>query len=182
MALGATVYAFKIELADSDRGVYVPLDLRVARHPSETEDHLLTRLLAYCLEYTEGIALSHGLSDPDQPAISVRDLTGALRAWIDVGAPEAARLHRAAKLAPRVAVYTHKAAEQLAARLRREKIHRAETLELYAVDRAWLAALAARLARRMEFALTVADRQVYLSLGAETLTCTVERLQIGSER
>lgn len=99
MALGATVYTFKIELADSDRGVYAPLDLRVARHPSETQDHLLTRVLAYSLEYTEGIGFSNGLSDSDQPAISVRDLTGALRVWIDVGAPEAARLHRAAKLA-----------------------------------------------------------------------------------
>src|ERR1700722_3426885 len=179
MALGATVYSFKIELADSDRGVYVPLDLRVARHPSETEDHLLTRVIAYCLEYTEGISLSNGLSDPDPPAISVRDLTGALRVWIDVGAPEAARLHRAAKLAPRVAVYTHKDAEQLAARLRTEKIHRAETLELYAVDRAWLAALAAQLARRMEFALTVADRQGDLLLGAANVTCAVTRIPIG---
>jgi uncharacterized protein YaeQ len=181
MALGATVYAFKIELADSDRGVYVPLDLRVARHPSETEDHLLTRVVAYCLEYTEGISLSNGLSEPDQPAISVRDLTGALRAWIDVGAPDAARLHRAAKLAPCVAIYTHKNAEQLVARLRTERIHRAEALELFAVDRDWLAALASRLVRRMEFALTVADQHVYLSLGAETLTCTVARLKIGSE-
>jgi len=181
MALGATVYAFKIELADSDRGIYAPLDLRVARHPSETEDHLLTRVLAYCLEYTEGISLSNGLSDPDQPAISVRDLTGVLRAWIDVGAPDAARLHRAAKLAPRVAIYTQKDAAQLKQRLRSAKIHRAEALELYAVDRDWLAALAARLARRMEFALTVADHQVYLSIGAETLTCSVERLQIGAE-
>jgi uncharacterized protein YaeQ len=179
MALGATVYSFKIELADSDRGVYAPLDLRVARHPSETEDHLLTRVLAYCLEYTEGIGLSNGLSDPDQPAISVRDLTGALRTWIDVGAPDAARLHRAAKLAPRVAVYTHKDAAQLAARLRAAKIHRADALELYAVDRDWLAAFTALLARRMEFALTVADGQVYLSLGAETLTCTINRVQIG---
>src|ERR1700744_614289 len=178
MALGATIYSFKIELADSDRGVYTPLDLRVARHPSETEDHLLTRVLAYCLEYTEGIGFSNGLSDSDQPAISVRDLTGALQVWIDIGAPEAARLHRAAKLAPRVAVYTHKDAEQLAARLSAEKIHRAEALELYAVDRDWLASLAARLERRMEFALTGADRHVYLSLGAETLTCSVPRVSL----
>ena len=176
MALGATVYNFKIELADSDRGVYAPLDLRVARHPSETEEHLLTRVLAYCLEYTEGIGFSNGLSDSDQPAISVRDLTGALRVWIDVGAPEAARLHRAAKLAPRVVVYTHKDAEQLAARLGAEKIHRAEALELYAVDRDWLAALTARLERRMQFALTVSDREVYLSLGAETLTCAIRNV------
>jgi uncharacterized protein YaeQ len=178
MALGATVYNFKIELADSDRGVYTPLDLRVARHPSETEEHLLTRVFAYCLEYTEGISFSNGLADSDQPAISVQDLTGALRVWIDVGAPEAARLHRAAKLAARVAVYTHKDAEQLAARLGAEKIHRAEALELYAVDRDWLAALTARLARRMAFALTVADREVYLSLGAETLTCAIRRVAL----
>jgi uncharacterized protein YaeQ len=180
MALGATIYTFKIALADSDRGVYEDLDLRVARHPSETEDYLLTRVLAYCLEYAEGINFSAGVSDSDQPAISVRDLTGALRVWIDIGAPEAARLHRAAKLAPRVAVYTHKDPSQLVSRLSAEKIHRAEALELYAVDRDWLASLTARLARRMEFALTIADRNVYLSLGAETLTCAVPRISLSA--
>lgn len=178
MALGATIYVFKVELADSDRGVYQPLELRVARHPSETEDHLLTRMLAYCLEYTEGIAFSNGLFESDQPTIAVRDLTGALRAWIDVGAPDAARLHRAAKLAPRVAVYTNKDAVQLAARLAAERIHRVEAMELYAVDRSWLTQLAARLARRMEFTLTVAERHLYLSLGADTLAGTVERIEI----
>jgi uncharacterized protein YaeQ len=178
MALGATIYTFKIALADSDRGVYQDLDLRVARHPSETEDYLLTRVLAYCLEYAEGISFSGGVSDTDQPAISVRDLTGAMRVWIDVGAPEAARLHRAQKLAPRVAVYTHKDADQLAARLRGEKIYRAEALELYAIDREWLAHVSARLERRMEFALTVADGNLYLSLGQETLTCVVPRISL----
>jgi uncharacterized protein YaeQ len=180
MALGATIYVFKIELADSDRGVYVPLELRVARHPSETEDHLLTRVIAYCLEYTEGISFSNGISEADQPAIAVRDLTGALRAWIDVGAPEASRLHRAAKMAPRVAVYTHKDAAHLAERLRAERIHRAEALELYALDREWLALLALKLTRRMEFALTVVDRNLYLALGEETLTSVVERVLIGA--
>jgi uncharacterized protein YaeQ len=179
MALGATIYVFKIDLADSDRGVYEPLELRVARHPSETEDHLLTRVLAYCLEYTEGIAFSNGLFESDQPTIAVRDLTGALRAWIDVGAPEAPRLHRAAKLAPRVAIYTNKDAVQLAARLGAERIHRVEAMELYAVNRDWLASLAARLTRRMEFTLTVAERHIYLSLGEETLAGVIERVEIG---
>ena len=178
MALGATIYAFKIELADSDRGVYAPLDMRVARHPSETEDHLLTRVLAYCLEYTEGISFSNGLAEPDQPAIAVRDLTGTLRVWVDIGAPDASRLHRAAKLAPRVAVYTHKDAKQLAARLSAERIHRAEALEIHAVDRDWLSSLAARLTRRMQFALTVADRNIYLTLGEETLSCVVQRIPL----
>jgi uncharacterized protein YaeQ len=179
MALGATIYVFKIDLADSDRGVYEPLELRMARHPSESEDHLLTRMLAYCLEYTEGISFSNGLFDSDQPTIAVRDLTGSLQVWIDVGAPEAARLHRASKLAPRVVVYTNKDAAQLAARLGAERIHRAAALELYAVDRDWLAALAARLTRRMEFTLTVAERNIYLSLGSETLASVVERVELG---
>jgi uncharacterized protein YaeQ len=178
MALGATIYTFKIDLADSDRNVYVALDLRVARHPSETADHLLTRVLAYCLEYGEGIGFSSGISDADQPAIAVHDLTGAMTAWIDIGAPEAARLHRASKLAPRVAVYTHKDAAQLLARLQPERIHRAQFLEIYALDRDWLAVLAAKLARRMEFALTVADRHLYLSLAEDTLSSVVQAFRL----
>ena len=99
MALGATVHVFTVRLSHVDRGVYETLELRLARHPSESAEYLVTRLLAYCLEYTEGIAFSKGLSDPDEPAIIVRDLTGALHGWIEIGAPEAARLHRAAKAA-----------------------------------------------------------------------------------
>ena len=180
MALGATIYVLNIDLADSDRGVYQPLQLRVARHPSEGEEYFLTRILAYCLEYTEGITFSNGLFEPDEPTIAVRDLTGALNAWIDVGAPEASRLHRASKAAPRVAVYTHKDAGQLAARLSVERIHRVAALELYALDREWLAQLAARLARRMEFTLTIAERHVYLSIGEETLSCVIARVPVGS--
>ena len=178
MALSATMYVFAIELADSDRGVYESLELRVARHPSETAEYLLTRVLAYCLEHAEGIAFSNGLSDPDEPAISIRDLTGTLQVWIDVGAPEAARLHRAGKASPRVVVYTHKDPEQLAGRLTGERIHRVEALELYSVDRALLAALAERLTRRMAFTLTISERHVYLSLGEETLSGVIQRIPI----
>jgi len=179
MALGDTVHVFEIELANSDSGVYESLRLRVARHPSETLEHLLTRVLAYCLEYTEGIAFSDGLSEPDEPAIAVRDLTGMLKVWIDVGAPEAMRLHRASKAAPRVAVYTHKDAVQLAARLSGQRIHRIEALELYAMDSQWLADLARRLQRRTQFALTVSERHLYLSLGEETLSTVVDRITVG---
>jgi len=178
MALSATIYAFDIELADSDRNVYESLQLRVARHPSETAEYLLARLLAYCLEYAEGIAFSKGLSDPDEPAILVRDLTGALRSWIEVGSPDAARLHRASKAAPRVAVYAHRNAAQLAERYRGERIHRAERLELYALDSQWLGSLAPGLSRRMGLSLTVADRHLYLTAGGETTSSAVERLAI----
>jgi uncharacterized protein YaeQ len=179
MALGATIYVFNIDLANSDRGVYRALQLRVPRHPSESEEHLLTRILAYCLEYTEGINFTNGLFEPEGPPIEVRDLTGVLRAWIDVGAPEAARLHRASKAAPRVAVYTYKDAGQLAARLSLDRIHRVEALELYALDREWLSHLAAKLARRMEFSLTIAEQHIYLSHGQQTLSTVIERVTVG---
>jgi uncharacterized protein YaeQ len=178
MALGATIYTFDIQLANSDRSVYQPLELRVARHPSESETYFLTRVLAYCFEYEEGIAFSNGLSEPDEPSIAIRDLTGALQVWIDVGSPEAARLHRAGKAAPRVVVYTHKDPRQLATRLAGERIHRVEALELYALDQTWLAALAAKLERRMTMSLTVAEQHVYLSLGDQTLPCVIEKIAL----
>jgi uncharacterized protein YaeQ len=175
LALGATIYHFAIQLSHVDRGVYQPLALKVARHPSEAEDHLVTRVLAYCLEATEGLAFSRGLSDPDEPALAVRDLTGELRAWIDVGAPDAARLHKAAKAAPRVAVYTHKAAALLRS-LEGQRIHRAEEIELYAFDRELIDGLAARLERRMAFDLSVTDAHLFISLEGATLTGEVRRL------
>src|SRR2546428_13926551 len=101
LALGATIHQFSVQLSHVDRGVYESLDLRVARHPSESEEFLCARLLAFCLEQREGLAFSKGLADPDQPALEVRDLTGVMKAWIEVGAPDAARLHRASKAAPR---------------------------------------------------------------------------------
>ena len=172
------MYVFEVRLADADRGVYETLTIRAARHSSETAEYLVTRLLAYCLEYTEGIAFSKGLSDPDEPAISVRDLTGALQAWIEVGAPDAARLHKAAKAAPNVALYVHRDLDQLLSRLAGERIHRAGALRICAVDRELLAALVTRLDRRMDFDLTVSDRTIYLSLGEDTLIGVVHERRL----
>ena len=126
-------------------------------------------------EYTEGIDFSKGLAEPDEPALAVRDLTGALRVWIDVGAPDAARLHKASKAAPRVAVYTHRDPAALVRQLAGERIHRAEALELYGIDRDLLAALAERLERRTAFDLSVTERQLYVTVGGRTLEGAVER-------
>ena len=89
MALTATIYNFETELADIDRGVYETLSLRMARQPSETPEFMLTRFLAYCLEYTEGIALTEGVAAGNEPAVLVRDMTGRITAWIEVGMPDA---------------------------------------------------------------------------------------------
>jgi len=178
VALTATLYNFDIELSDSDRSVYETLALRVARHPSESEEYLLTRLLAYTMEYTDGIVFSSGLSEPDEPAVSVRDLTGRIQSWIDIGTPDAARLHKASKAVPRVAVYTHKSPGQWVKQLAGGRIHRADELELYAIDRGLIAALAARLERRMAFSLSINEREIYLSIGTDTLTGPVLRYPV----
>jgi uncharacterized protein YaeQ len=136
----------------------------------------MARLLAYLLEFAEGIEFSRGVSDPDEPTIAVRDLTGAIKVWIDVGTPDAARLHKASKAAGRVAVYTHKDPTQFLKQLAGERIHHAEALELYAIDRALVSALVARLERRVAFSLSVTDHELYLSIGADNLTGTVMRL------
>ena len=178
MALSATIYNFTIGLSDVDRAVYESIALKAARHPSESAEHLVTRVLAYCLEYAEGIAFSRGISDPDEPALSVRDLTGALKVWIDIGSPDAARLHKAGKAAPRVAVYTHKDPALLRRQLEGEKIHRPEALELYAVDRDLIADLVRRLERRMTMQLSVSDRHLFLSIGDITLSGAVDRFRL----
>ena len=176
MALGATLYNFDIELADNDRHVYESLALRVAQHPSESDEYLIARVLAYLLEFAEGLEFSRGISDPDEPTMAVRDRTGAITAWIDVGAPAAARLHKASKAAGRVAVYTHRDPRQFLKQLADERIHRAEALELYAIDRTLVEALVARLERRVAFSVSVTDRELYVSIGTDTLTGLVVRL------
>ncbi len=175
MALGATIHTFTIALADADRGVYENFELKAARHPSESGDYLVSRILAYCLEYTEGIAFSRGISAPDEPPLAVRDLTGALRSWIEIGAPDAARLHKAAKAAPRVVLYTHKAPAALQRLYSGERIHRAEDLELYALDRELVSALAKRLERRMKLEVSVSGGHLYVSASGQTLSGEVAR-------
>jgi uncharacterized protein YaeQ len=179
VALTATIYNFEIELSHVDRGIYQSLSLRVACQPSETPEYLLTRVLAYCLELTEGIAFGKGLAEPNEPALSVRDLTGALKVWVEVGAPDAARLHKASQACPRVVVYTHKEPRQVLPQLMGERIHRVESLEFYSLDREMLARLAARLNRRLAFALSVSDDHLYITVGDETFSGALERHAVG---
>ena len=170
LAETATIYQFSIDLSDMDRGVYETLDLRVARHPSETVEFMVVRVLAYCLEYQEGIAMTEGVSSGDEPAVLVRDLTGKITAWIEVGMPDAARLHRGSKHAGRVAVYTHRDARQLLAQLAGEKIHRADDIRIRAFDRGTMTRIAEVIDRRTSLSLSVSHGEVYVSIGALTFT------------
>ena len=172
MALTATIYNLDIELADIDRGVYETLALRIARQPSETAEYMLTRVLAYCLEYTEGITLTEGVASGDEPAVLVRDLTGRVTAWIEVGMPDASRVHKGSKRAGRVAVYTHRDPRQLLALWAGERIHNAHDI-VYAFDRALIEELASHLERRSSLSLSITERELYLELDGRTFSTTI---------
>jgi uncharacterized protein YaeQ len=178
VALSSTIFVFDIDVADADRNVYESVSLRLARHPSESDEFLVARVLAYCLELTEGIEFSRGLSDADEPPIAVRDLTGKLIAWIDVGTPAADRLHRAGKLASRVAVYVHKDHRQWLAELAKSKIHRADALAIRAFEPQLIRSLVARLDRRLSFALTVSGGELFVAFGDGTISGTVTELGV----
>jgi uncharacterized protein YaeQ len=178
LALTATIYNFDIDLSDNDRGVYETVALRAAQHPSESSEYLIARVLAYLLEYAEGIAFSRGVSEPEEPTISVRDLTGKILTWIEIGTPDAARLHKASKAASRVVVYCHKEGAQWLKGLAAAGIHRPDALELYAIDRALVAQLVSRLDRRMSFGVSITDRELYVAIGDDQLTGQVQRLTL----
>lgn len=181
MALTSTIYQFEIDLTDSDRGVYESLSLRVAKHPSESDEYLVTRVLAYCLEYREGIAFSSGVSDADDPTLFARDLTGALTLWVEIGLPEAARLHKASKSAPRVAMYTHKDPTQWLRQTAGARIHRADAIHAVAFDRDLIVGLAARLDRRMALSVTVADQHMLVAVGSDTFEGALTPIGVAHE-
>ena len=178
MAVGATMYTFAVQLADVDRGLYDDIALRVARHPSETDAYMVTRVLAYCLEYEDGIAFSEGISNADEPAVVVRDLTGRLTAWIEVGAPDAERLHYGSKLADRTTVYTHRDPVKVAAPWAGKRIHDSEAIALYSFDPGFVDSVAAALERRNTVTLSITERHLYVDLNGATLSSAIHETRI----
>jgi uncharacterized protein YaeQ len=179
MAAGATIHTFTVQLADVDRGVYEDMTLRVARHPSETDAFMLTRVLAYCLEFEEGIGFSEGISATDEPAVLVRDLTGTLVAWIEVGAPDAARLHFGSMQAVRTAVYTHRDPAKVATPWAGKRIHRAPEIPLYSFDPGFVEAATAVLERRNSLTLSVTERRMYIDLNGASLESSIHEQRVG---
>lgn len=173
MALTSTVYIFALQIADMDRGVYADLELRVARHPSETAEYLLARVLAYSLEYQDGITLTEGIAAGDEPAVLVRDLTGQITAWIEVGNPDAERLHRGIKKAGRASVYTHRDPRPYLEQLAGKKIHKAAEIPVYALDRELIAAAVTKLEKRNSLSVSVTERQLYLEMNGHALSGSI---------
>jgi uncharacterized protein YaeQ len=181
MAAAATMYHLQIDLSDVDRAVYQAIDLRVARHPSETMRYLLTRVIAYCLCYEDGIAFSRGLSNTDEPAAWVKDAHGNLKVWIEVGTPSAERLHKASKASPRVVVFTQHDPELLKKAARSKAIHKAAGIEVYALDGALLDGLDGATERNARWALVHTEGMLYVTSGDTSLSGSVTRHSLVEE-
>jgi uncharacterized protein YaeQ len=172
---------FEITLADSDRGVYEQLELRVAQHPSENERYLVARVVARVLEHAEGLEFSPGgVSDDVLPALVQRDLRGDLVAWIEIGSPTPERLHKAAKACKRVVVYAWKLVDPLAAAIAEFGVHRADALELIGLDDAWLDTIAKTLDRNNTWSVAVAGGVVYLEIRGATHETAPRRVPISA--
>jgi len=175
MAIGVVMHTFDVQVADLDRGVYEDLTLRLGQHPSETTAFLVTRLLAYCLEYEDGIVFSEGVSATNEPAVLVRDATGRQTAWIEVGAPDAERLHHGSKLTGRVRVYTHRDPAKGLPLWAGKKVHRAEDIVLTTFDPGFVDDVADAVERRNTLTISVTESQLYLDVNGRSLASGVHR-------
>lgn len=175
MALTSTLYRFTIDLSDVDRNLYQTLEFRAAMRPSESLPFFVTRILAYALNYREGLEFSPGISAPDEPAIRVTGLTGGLDLWIDIGNPTAKRIHKASKSAKEVRIYTHKDAAMLARELKAEQVYRLSEIGLYSLDQRFLNALGATLDRDNHWELTHTEGELYVGVGKESFQGRLEQ-------
>lgn len=180
MALPSTLYRFQIELSDVDQGVYKSLDVRVAQHPSESHPFLLTRLIAYALNEREFLELvPEGLSDPDLPAVRAVTPGGDILLWIEIGNPSARKLHKAAKAARQVLIYTYKDPEPLLKEIRENKVYHAESLGIWSLDAKFLNALAAKLGRKNEWGIMLNDGSLTVSVGDWSETTELRKHEVG---
>ncbi len=158
-------------LSDEDRSVWEEISVTTARHPSETDGFLATRLLAWCLRWEPGIAWSGGVSSVDEPALSVRGPDGAVRAWIEVGLPDPDRIHKASKRADRVSLFPHRPSAAWRERCRASRIHRADTIEVVEIDPVFVDWVAGRVGSRGRWDVWIAAGELRIAIdGADRAT------------
>lgn len=177
MALKATIYKADLQIADMDRHVYGDHALTIARHPSETDERMMVRVLAYALNAQDGIAFTKGLFDVDEPEIWVKSLTGEITLWIDLGQPDDARIRRACGRAGQVVVLCYSSScdvwwKQIAGKLTR--FTNLTVLRLPAETSQVLAALAAR---SMSLQCMVQDGEIWINTDAASVPVTLFTLQ-----
>ena len=182
MALKATIYKAQLQIADMDRALYADHAVTLARHPSETDERMMVRLLAFVLNVASNdeagqLEFAKDLWDVDEAALWHRDYTGALRHWIDVGQPDDKRLMRASGRSQQVSVYSHASSTPVWWKGLQNKITRADNLAVWQIEAAQSQALAGLSERSMQLQVTVQDAQVWIGNGAATVEITPLRLR-----
>jgi len=180
MALKATIYKADLSIADMDRNYYQEHALTIARHPSETDERVMIRLLAFALHADPQLAYGKDLFDVEEPALWLKDLTGAIDLWIEVGQPDERRLMKASGRAEHVIVYSYSATSHIWFKGLASKIERAGNITIVNVDSASSAQLEALAQRSMQLQCTIQDGQVWLTDGKQTVQ--VERETLLAER
>lgn len=161
-----TLYKFQIELSDIPRSLYETLDFQVAQHPSESMPYLLTRILAFVLNYQEDLTFAAtGLHDPDAAAIHIPEANGGFNTLIEIGSPSARKLHKATKSARTVKIYTYKNPQTLVDEIVNEKVHRAAEIELYSFAPSFLTELEPLLKRNNRWGILMNDGTVTVQAG-----------------
>ena len=141
--------------------------------------YLLTRVLAYCLSYEDGISFSkEGLSSTEEPPVVVRDPTGLLVAWIDIGSPSADRLHKASKAARRVALFTHAPLALLQREASTRVIHKVDAIEVWRIEPTFLDAIEPKLDRNTNLDLIRNDGGLYVTVGSNVFEGTLTRCSL----
>ncbi len=168
------LYQFKVELSDIDREVYETLEFRLAQHPSEAAPYLLSRTLAYVLNYKQGLEFSPaGLSDPDASALQLLNLNGLAELLIEIGNPSARKLHKLMKSVKQVLVYTYKNPELLVEEIKNNKVHRAEEIKIYAFDPKFLTELENSLVKNNRWAVVHQQGHLDISVGENSISTDI---------
>jgi uncharacterized protein YaeQ len=173
MAIKATIYKATLQIADMDRGIYADHQLTIARHPSETDERMMVRVLAFALNVPAdadqgGLELAKSLWDTDEPDLWRRDLTGAVIQWIDVGQPDDKRLMKASGRADQVTVYSYSSSTPVWWAGLQNKITRARNLQVWQIPPAQSQALATLVKRSMQLQVSVQDGTAYFGDGTSS--------------
>ncbi|WP_426106702.1 YaeQ family protein [Massilia sp. TSP1-1-2] len=180
MALKATIYKAELQIADMDRNYYQEHLLTLARHPSETDERMMIRLLAFAIHASESLTFTKGLFDTEEPDLWQKDLTGAIQLWIEVGQPDEKRLMKAAGRSERVVVYSYSATSHIWYKQIANKLERAKQLSVINIPAEASAQLTALASRNMQLQCTIQDGQIYLTDSVSTVL--IEREDFKAER
>ena len=180
MAQPSTIYRAGIQLSDIDRGLYDSLQVTVARHPSETEERLLARILAYALFYEPELAFTKGVGAGDEPDLWLKGPDGRVSNWIEVGLPDAERLVKASRHSERVVLCAFGSALPIWEKQQLPKLAGISNLTIISLELAFLVSLKERLQRNISWSLTVTEGALYLAIDGETLESAVTRLMGGA--